>query len=85
MLRLLSSVTLLVASLYLGNTRLGSLPPLLAFLDPTRGVWTIINSADQSKSDVGPLEGLSAEVQIIYDHRQVPHIYGETVEDVFWV
>ena len=82
MLRLLSSVTLLVVSLYLGNTRLGSLPPLLDFLDPTRGVWTIINSADQSKSDVGPLEGLSAEVQIIYDHRQVPHIYGETVEDV---
>ena len=82
MLKLFSSISLLFACLYLGNTRIGPLPSLLDFLDPAHGVWIVSSSANQSESDLEPVAGLSNEVQIIYDKRQVPHIYAETIR---WV
>tara|TARA_B110000116_G_scaffold227981_1_gene209164 strand:- start:1967 stop:4441 length:2475 start_codon:yes stop_codon:yes gene_type:complete len=82
MTRFISSIVLLSIFLYLGNSRLGSLPPLLNFLDPAHGVWAISNTEDQSDLMLKPIEGLSDKIQIIYDNRQVPHIYAQTIEDV---
>jgi len=81
MFRLITSIILLSAPLYLGNIRLGSLPPLLDFLDPSHGVWMISNAEDHPDSILKPVEGLTDKVKIIYDNRQVPHIYAETIED----
>ncbi len=82
MARFISSIFLLSIVLYWGNSRLGSLPPLLNFLDPAHGVWMISNTEDQSDLILKPIEGLSDKIQIIYDNRQVPHIYAQTIEDV---
>ena len=79
MTRFISSIVLLSIFLYLGNSRLGSLPPLLNFLDPAHGVWAISNTEDQSDLMLKPIEGLSDKIQIIYDNRQVPHIYAQTM------
>lgn len=82
MFRFISSIVLLSTLLYLGNSRIGSLPPLFNFLDPVHGVWISSNIEERSSTTLKPIEGLSDKVQIVYDSRQVPHIYAQSTEDV---
>jgi len=82
MFRFISSIVLLSTLLYLGSSRIGSLPPLFNFLDPVHGVWISSNIEERSSTTLKPIEGLSDKVQIVYDSRQVPHIYAQSTEDV---
>ena len=77
-----SAALLLAGGLYVGAAQVGPLPALGPFLDPVHGVWASARGASLPPSVVHRVPGLSAEVEIIYDDRRVPHILAETVEDV---
>ncbi|SVA81953.1 uncharacterized protein METZ01_LOCUS134807, partial [marine metagenome] len=79
----LFAILIFVAGLYVGFAPVGPLPPLGPFLDPVHGVWASTRGANLPRSVAYEVSGLTSEVEIIYDDRRVPHIFAETVEDVF--
>lgn len=60
-----------------------SLPPMGRFMSPSHGFWqnAETNSTDQLADRV---EGLSADVQVVFDDRLVPHVFASNVEDLFF-
>jgi penicillin amidase len=75
------SATLLAALLHVGARRTGPLPPLGAFLDPHRGVWSIATRAEPSGRETAELPGLSGSAEVVFDDRGVPHIFASSSED----
>ncbi len=57
------------------------LPALGRFVDPFHGIWQSV-SADLSSHD---LKGKTkAEIKILFDERDVPHIYANSIEDAIY-
>ncbi len=65
---------------------LGSAPALGPLLDPARGVWAI-GRADRLAPHRGVVRvpGLAAPVRVVYDDRNVPHIFASQVDDAIRV
>lgn len=77
---------LLVAGLvYLGDTRLGSLPPIMKFVDPYHGFWqnTVLN--DGKSVDEFSFGQLSSESKVVMDERGVPHVFAFNNHDLYFL
>jgi len=61
--------------------RIGPLPPLGRFLDPSHGVWTVATSATLPRHAEATVPGLSDSVLVVYDDRAVPHIFASSTGD----
>ncbi len=81
LLRGITSGIVLALGLYVGSRRVGSLPPLGRFLDPTRGFWTVASGAELPDSAAAVIPGLAGQVRVFYDERSVPHIFAESESD----
>ncbi|KPK81285.1 MAG: hypothetical protein AMS25_06835 [Gemmatimonas sp. SM23_52] len=77
----IGSAVLLAALLFIGARRCGRLPPLGAFLDPHRGVWSVAARAEPVGRQTAGLPGLAGSVEVVFDDRGVPHIFASTLED----
>ena len=62
-----------------GNT----LPALGMFFSPFDGFWHNAESAKTTKSDL-QLVGVSKPVKVVYDDRDVPHIFAESMKDALY-
>lgn len=78
----LISVVALAGALYVGARPVGPVPPLGPFLDPVSGIWAAARVAELPAEQELTMPGLSASVEIKYDDRGVPHIFGATEPDV---
>lgn len=76
------SAILLIACLITLNTKFGSIPPLGTFFDPDAGFWANAE-LDLPESEQLHLEGLKAEVSVVFDERRVPHIFAQNEHDLF--
>lgn len=57
-----------------------NLPPLGFFLSPNEGFWQ--NADPLTSFEISErLDGISAEVEILYDQRGIPHIFAEHISD----
>ncbi|NQV15462.1 penicillin acylase family protein [bacterium] len=65
------------------NNSQGSIPPLGKFLNPFVGFW-INGEALDHIDEVLDVKGLKEEVKVIWDERQVPHIFAENTYDVYF-
>lgn len=72
---------LLAALLYVGARRTGPLPPLGAFLDPHRGLWSVAARGEPVGRQTVGLPGLGRSVEVVFDDRGVPHVFASRVED----
>lgn len=72
----------LAGSLYAGFFSFRGAPPMGPLLDPARGLFAISRSAELPDSQRASLPGLGAEVDVRYDDRGVPHIFGRSETDV---
>nr|MDP6908318.1 penicillin acylase family protein [Flavobacteriales bacterium] len=85
-LKALLGLILTVAVIYLGNTRLGSLPPICKFVDPHHGFW---QNAEFSGDSLGQIdidfELLHDEVKVVFEERGVPHIFTENDHDLYFL
>ncbi len=65
--------------------RVGSnqLPPLGEFLSPHHGFWQNAESAPLPQVPVH-MDGLTEPVQVYFDDKLVPHIYGQNTQDVLF-
>jgi penicillin G amidase len=80
LLALLAAVALLAVLSLLGSSVAG-IPALGRLLDPADGLYRQARHA-KAGNDVRVVPGLAAEVEVYFDSRGVPHIYGSDDLDV---
>jgi len=64
------------------NNKLGSLPPLGKFLNPSHGVWQNELTESQNNRNVS-LQYLSDKVIVKYDDNLIPHIFANNDLDLY--
>ncbi|MBC7616451.1 MAG: penicillin acylase family protein [Pedobacter sp.] len=69
---------------YALNTKFGSTPPLLKFLNPFTGFWQNAESSMFSANPKIALKGAEAEIDIIFDDRMIPHVFAKNDHDVYY-
>ena len=79
---------LLLASLsvgltYLLDNKLGKIPPLGKFLDPVHGFWANAESNGEASSEISSAY-LREAVTVIYDSLQIPHIFAQNDDDLYF-
>lgn len=80
-LKLLLSLVATIGICYALNTKLGSIPPLGKFLNPTSGIWQ--NEADEIVYGEINIPGLEAEVTVHYDEQLIPHVFAQNEHDLY--
>jgi penicillin amidase len=72
-------------TLVVGAARFGPAPPLGAFLDPYRGIWSSTMTASLPPFLLFKrTPGLDSAVRVLYDARAVPHIFARTEHDAYY-
>jgi penicillin G amidase len=66
------------------NVKGAALPPLGKFLSPFTGFWQNGEALSAQPSDL-KLEGLRGTAQIVFDDRQIPHVFAENLNDAYFV
>ena len=87
-MRILRFLLALALVLLLGGgsiVRLGPLPKLGPFLDPSRGAWSLLNAAEWKARERVSIPGLTAPVEVRLDDRGVPHIFAANELDAYRV
>lgn len=84
-LRFVISLVGLALLVYLLNMKLGMIPPLGKFLDPVNGFWQNAESKEQKPHIPTELKGLKSHVRVVFDDRQVPHIYADNLHDMYYM
>ena len=80
-LKLLIALVLTSAIFYALNTKMGSIPPLGKFLNPSSGVWQ--NETDESMSGEVHIPGLTDKVIVHYDEQMIPHVFAQNNHDLY--
>ena len=80
-LRLVLSLLLTGLFFYGLNSKLGALPPLGKFLNPTTGIWQ--NEKDESMVGEVIIPGLSEKVDVHYDAQMIPHVFAQNEHDLY--
>lgn len=79
---ILAFVVLLVVFNLLNNNQ-GSIPPLGKFLNPFAGFWQNGSGLDDI-DEVLDVRGLRESVSVVWDERQVPHIFAKNNYDLYF-
>nr|WP_184656390.1 penicillin acylase family protein [Pedobacter cryoconitis] len=66
------------------NTKFGSLPPLLKFLNPFTGFWQNAEKMSISKQSTLQLKRTKDAVDVVFDDRMIPHIFAKNDHDVYY-
>ena len=78
-----TAIVALAALSYAGARPVGPLPALGKFLDPANGVWSAALSAELPADATVSISGLGADTRVVYDDRDVPHIFATTMPDAY--
>ncbi|MDO5969163.1 penicillin acylase family protein [Flavivirga aquimarina] len=80
-LKFIVSFIATIVIFYAFNTKLGAIPPIGKFLDPSGGIWQ--NEKDESIVGTHKIEGLSDNVTVHYDKELIPHIFAQNNTDLY--
>ena len=81
-LKALFSLAITAALFWLGQFKIGILPPIGKFVDPFAGFWQ--NGKDlYTLPKTMDLPGLNAPVTVVWDSRQVPHVFAQNEHDLY--
>jgi penicillin amidase len=83
MRRILLSLVVLAAAMYVAARPVGPAPALGAFLDPANGVWALARTANPRPRAAANIPGLRAPVDVLIDDRGVPHVFAASEEDAW--
>ncbi|WP_299129267.1 penicillin acylase family protein [uncultured Winogradskyella sp.] len=79
--KLLLSFVLTIGVFFVLNTKLGSLPPLGKFLNPSAGIWQ--NETDESVTGTIDIPGLTDKVTVHYNAQMIPHLFAQNEHDLY--
>jgi len=82
-IKFLLLVSLSVGLTYLLNNKLGKIPPLGKFLDPVHGFWANAETNNETPSEISSAY-LREAVTVIYDSLQIPHIFAQNDDDLYF-
>ena len=78
------SLLIVIALVWVLDTRVDPAPPLGRFLNPFTGFWQNAESRAFEKEVSHPLEGLKGPVTVLFDDRHVPHLFAENNTDLYF-
>ena len=81
--RPLLSLLVLAGAGWVALRPVGPLPPLGPLLDPANGIWATVRSAELPLQAEGGIPGLGGPVEVVYDDRDVPHIFAASTLDAY--
>ena len=79
--KLLFSLALTIGIFYVLNTKLGAIPPLGKFLNPSSGIWQ--NETDETITGEVVIPGLTEKVTVHYDELMIPHVFAQNEHDLY--
>jgi len=77
------AAVVLIATGFIGARGAGAVPALGPLLDPANGLWNSVQSAELPIDATIAIPGLSADTRVVYDDRDVPHIFAPTTNDAY--
>ncbi|MEM9000880.1 MAG: penicillin acylase family protein [Bacteroidota bacterium] len=80
-IKFLISLVLTIGIFYALNTKLGAIPPLGKFLNPSSGIWQ--NETDESITGEIFIPGLTEQVTVHYDELMIPHVFAQNEHDLY--
>lgn len=82
--RFLLTVGFTILAVLFLNTPMGSIPPLGKFFSPFSGFWANAAPANHPSVQTLRLPGLQASVTVVWDKREVPHIFAQNDADLYF-
>ncbi|MCB9192087.1 MAG: penicillin acylase family protein [Flavobacteriales bacterium] len=67
-----------------GNRKLGSLPPIMRFVEPYFGFWQNAEVEDMTASNIAVF-GLNEGSEVVFDDRGVPHVFAKNEHDLYFL
>ena len=83
--KLILSLAITLALIWLLNSKLGMAPPFARFLNPFQGFWQNAENANAWKDDEAKVSGLKDEVKVYFDERLVPHVFAKNDADLYFM
>jgi len=80
----LLAVILTIALILALEVRIGSVPPIGVFLNPSTGFWQNAESKHILATENLKLPGLTDKVVIRYDENRIPHIFANNDHDLYY-
>ena len=78
-------IVLVIVVVFLGNSKLGMLPPVAKFLDPYHGFWQNSELETQEIEEAFQLDGIETDAKVVFDNRGVPHIFASNDHDLYFI
>jgi penicillin amidase len=78
------AIVITILLIWVLNIKIGPLPPIGPFLDPSTGFWQNAESKHTKTSEDIQLTGLQGKVIIKYDNNRIPHIFAENDHDLYY-
>ena len=82
-LKVILGLLVLLGTVLLGNSRIGSLPPVMKFFDPFNGFWQ--NAELLSDTVSFPELTLDDSASVVFDERGVPHVFAVNEHDLYYL
>ena len=77
------SLALTIALIWILEIRIGQVPPIGPFLNPSTGFWQNAESKHQLAAENLTIPGLQQNVIIRYDENRIPHIFAKNDHDLY--
>ena len=68
---------------FVGARGVAGMPGWGSLLEPVGGVWAVANQAELPDSAAASIPGLRGPVRVVYDDRDVPHIFATSEADAY--
>ncbi|WP_029283018.1 penicillin acylase family protein [Pedobacter sp. R20-19] len=68
---------------FLFNTKIGSAPPVLKFLNPFMGFWQNAENNHFMFNHKVKIKGTIDQVEIVFDDKMIPHIFAQNDHDLY--
>jgi penicillin amidase len=66
------------------NTKFGSIPPILKFLNPFAGFWQNAEKITVKPEVSIKLKGTLEAIEVVYDDRMIPHVFAKNDHDIYF-
>ncbi|MRX75568.1 penicillin acylase family protein [Pedobacter petrophilus] len=82
-LKALFCIIIPIGLAFLFNTKIGSAPPVLKFLNPFIGFWQNAENNHFMFNHKVKIKGAIDNIEIVFDDRMIPHIFAQNDHDLY--
>ena len=83
--KVLLGFVFIAALIFVGDRKIGMLPPVVKFFSPFDGFWQNAEFGKDSVRVDMNLAELDAETKVVFDERGVPHVFAANDHDLYFI